>query len=174
MAAHTTSWASSIGALTIACQVVTAVDYSEVEEPPCAAGRTSCDGSCWDLSTSREHCGACNRSCGWLECIGGECGCAPPAERCDNDCVLLSHDPKNCGACGHDCGDYFCEDGECTSHGPCGELTYCQGSCVDVSNDPHHCGSCFHVCPTTPCVAGVCQSADASSDADAADAGADA
>jgi hypothetical protein len=37
---------------------------------PCPLGRTLCDGSCVDTSTSRDHCGGCDR-----DCHGGDAMC---------------------------------------------------------------------------------------------------
>lgn len=49
---------------------------------PCpSAGFNLCDGTCTDLQTDEQHCGACEIACpSGAACSGGSCGCLEPGE----------------------------------------------------------------------------------------------
>jgi hypothetical protein len=59
----------------------------------CSGGRTACSGSCFDLSSSAEHCGTCDRACpvpafSQAACRGGNCDftCDGAHYRCGDQC----------------------------------------------------------------------------------------
>lgn len=51
--------------------------------------RALCSGVFADLQTDRDHCGACNTSCGFFQCVSGMCGSLPPESTCLDDTSLL-------------------------------------------------------------------------------------
>ncbi|MDA3862764.1 MAG: hypothetical protein PF689_02740 [Deltaproteobacteria bacterium] len=73
----------------------------------CPTGKTDCNGTCYDLDSDNDHCGACDNSCSANEtCIDREC-IDPNAQPCN---------PTNCDGC---CEGDTCRDG--TSENACGE-----------------------------------------------------
>ena len=124
---------------------------------PCGV-LTDCDGACVDLSTSREHCGACGTACDALEqCVGGHCECQEGMTRCSGTCVDLTSDADHCGGCGQACADgLVCSLSSCTTQ--CGPgLVPCGQSCVDTNTSNEHCGGCDNACTGDPwCVSGTC------------------
>ena len=146
----------------------------------CASGLTRCGAACVDLSTDRNHCGACNTLCpdmGGLVCAAGRCGCpagwvdcsqAPGApEGIDGYCADLRSNAGNCGACGFSCATgETCGDGRCRGTGAaqCARgLTDCGGICVDLQSDLNNCGACGEICESglvpVECRSGVCERA---------------
>ena len=87
-------------------------------------GGSACDGSCLDLATSVEHCGACYRNTPQgASCTQGERVCANPSlVACDDACV--PDNDMNCGRCGNICalgavcavGEGYCELSETYEH----------------------------------------------------------
>lgn len=76
-------------------------------------GGSACDGSCVNLATSVEHCGACYRNTPQgASCTQGERLCDNPSlVACDDACV--TSDDMNCGRCGNICeGGASCQEGE--------------------------------------------------------------
>jgi hypothetical protein len=83
----------------------------------CDAGLTDCGGSCVDLTSDNNNCGACGNACGeGMYCNSfGECDpsggggtittpvCAEGLTYCGGACVDLGSDPNNCGGCGAGC-----------------------------------------------------------------------
>lgn len=94
----------------------------------CPSPYQCCDGSCFNVTDSTEHCGACGNNCAPTgdACIGGVCSCngaifcTPPALCCSNGCVDLLSDNRHCGGCEQPC------DGSCI-----------EGVCELCSADPH-------------------------------------
>ena len=122
----------------------------------CASGQTLCDGSCVDLNTNNQNCGACGTACpSGNGCAGGVCTCLAGLEPCGNECTDLSKDPANCGACGNACGaTQGCVAGSCAC--PAG-YDSCGADCVNLAADPANCGSCGNICPTGQfCQSGAC------------------
>lgn len=125
--------------------------------PECSGGETLCDGSCVDLSTAIEHCGACGNDCDGHACEGGSCKsqCADGFTLCGNLCKNLEEDPTNCGGCG-----FFCNLGSPCQNGVCGcpdGSLSCQARCSDIQNDPDNCGDCGTACEAGGyCDAGDC------------------
>jgi hypothetical protein len=85
----------------------------------CAASESCCSTGCVDVTTSVDHCGMCENSCGSggaVICEANTCGCAAecPADTllegcCGDICADMCSDPNNCGSCGNICPD----GGEC-------------------------------------------------------------
>lgn len=104
----------------------------------CAGGLTVCEGECVDLSSDRDHCGACSNACqDPRTCMGGECVCVNVI--CNAGEAL---DPASCEcicpAGWFDCGDACCDPGSpcrgtvcCLPEGtPCtGADLCCSGTC---------------------------------------------
>jgi len=66
-------------------------------------GLTNCGGTCVNLTTSSENCGACG-----TKCTGPLLGC------CKGTCTSFVSDESNCGSCGHKCGTgSTCTSGSC-------------------------------------------------------------
>jgi hypothetical protein len=89
-----------------------------------------CTGSCVDLKSDKQNCGACGATCSWganatlyplceygscvFRCIEGFADCNGSAE--DYCEVNTDTDPNNCGACGHACDVVA---GQACVHGRC-------------------------------------------------------
>jgi hypothetical protein len=129
--------------------------------------------TCVDVSTDREHCGACGNACDQgQECEKGSCQlvCAEGEVNCDGECTLLGESKFNCGSCGKVCKPHeSCQDGECVSTLPCegpacqcqGHESFCFGACVDLEQNESHCGACRSPClPTQTCEEGECRCPD--------------
>lgn len=158
----------------VGCELVTALDYEKIE---CPEGRTQCDGLCWDLSLSTQHCGACGNACNLYEqktCVDGACGCAPGFTQCGQACVSTAADPQNCGACGNKCKvNELCSSGVCAEYGCAYPYVECGASCVDLTNNSLHCGACHKSCFGSPCYNSVCYDLDAGEDSSDAPADVD-
>ncbi len=93
-------------------------------------GTCCADGSCVDIATDPENCGACGTSCHGQVCVGGTCllaACDFKSQNgfcgtagdltslcCGTDCVDTATDNDNCGRCGLVCrGGESCQDGTC-------------------------------------------------------------
>jgi hypothetical protein len=135
----------------------------------CPAGTTVCDDACVDLSSTPEHCGACDTRClqGTI-CQAGECVEDPACSGiCGGRCVNLSEDPVNCGSCAHSCFNPCCGPPgtppsplACTN-GTCEKACaaeLCLGQCIDTTKDRFNCGGCGISCQSAEqCVDGACQ-----------------
>lgn len=84
----------------------------------CEAPKQTCDGDCFDLDATPEHCGACEISCDVGQaCVNGDCSesCAVGYANCDvaPGCESNTEDDEtNCGACGVSCAG-TCSAGQC-------------------------------------------------------------
>lgn len=122
----------------------------------CCFGAVDCGGTCNDLKTDANHCGACGHSCSAEEvCVEG--GCTPcPSSRtqCTDQCADLVSDPFNCGGCGIICpGIQSCISGACSA---C-DGTLCSNSCVELKTDRSNCGACGNICAADQCCSsGAC------------------
>ncbi len=146
-----------------------AVEDDPVEEASdpaidCPSGMTDCGGTCVDLSTDRDHCGACGTACAIHEiCSAGACyrRCDPGEGFCDGACRHIIDDPAYCGDCTTSCASTeVCSLGVCRSDCDAG-LTDCSGSCRDLLTDPRSCGDCRYSCfryfvTDATCSGGVC------------------
>lgn len=113
----------------------------------CPEGTTECQGSCVDLTTNEDHCGACDNACGDQEsCTESLCAANCPLgfSLCDGRCVDFQLDPDNCGGCANACpqygtcrlGDCECPPGMSDCGGRCGDDTDGDGMCDDVDPCP--------------------------------------
>ena len=151
----------------------------------CVAGFADCDGDASngcevDTRTSRDHCGACGRSCatagGTGTCEGSVCrltGCDAGRGNCDgnaaNGCEAdLTTTLSHCGMCGNACPTRAHATATCAS-ATCGFT--CDAGYADCDRDPSNgceaalttsdnCGRCGQVCAdaTPVCTAGACVS----------------
>lgn len=86
----------------------------------CDVGLTQCGAGCVDLTTDRDHCGACGYGCehgcvaGTCECPAGEALCDPAPGGGRSRCVEVASEATGCGACGVAClSDAGCNAGVC-------------------------------------------------------------
>lgn len=127
----------------------------------CPEGQVECEGGCYDLGTSREHCGACDTACGTGEvCSEGTCAVSCPTGQmeCGGGCFDTQTSSQHCGACGTECAaGEVCNAGRCDV--ACGAgLNECSGGCFDFQTDRAHCGSCTKVCGAGQvCSSGRCE-----------------
>lgn len=146
---------------------------------------TSGDGAgCnFDLSSDRNHCGACKHSCSINQsCEAGVCknDCNPPQIKCVGEgCVDITTDPDNCGACGVLCHAPYggtspdaagpdadngqrvakaqCKASTCGYGCPQGSAPCDDAGCFDLSLSNDNCGSCDNACPPgQQCMGGTC------------------
>ncbi len=75
-----------------------------VTDTGCSPGLVSCAGTCFDLQTDTNNCGACGMLCGTANdtCSGGACSCSTGTV-CGSNCVDLNTDLRHCGSCGNNC-----------------------------------------------------------------------
>jgi hypothetical protein len=132
------------------------------DAPQCSSPHTACAGTCVDLRSDENNCGACGATCnGGLVCKQGMCAleCANGTTLCGGGtCVDTQTDSQNCGACDRPCASgQVCSQGACVSGCTSGEM--CNGTCVNTQQDPNNCGACGVVCPCKPtpgCHGGAC------------------
>src|SRR3954464_10991936 len=71
----------------------------------CAPGAVACGNDCVELSSSAEHCGACDVACAADSlCDRGHCkpaaeGCSAGLLQCSGDCADTRSDREHCGSC---------------------------------------------------------------------------
>ncbi len=143
----------------------------------CPEGLLWCDGACVDVSTSMQHCGACDNPCtvqwpgvGTASCEGGECKpgpCLPgwfdtdptqPGCECNKTGVV-----ETCNGIDDDCDGQtdeepvtgcgplqLCTGGQCVCDPSLAGLLQCGQDCVDALSDVHHCGTCDTDCTALP------------------------
>lgn len=145
------------------------------ENGECPEGFVDCGNGCVDLASSKSHCGACGKACGFphasAECAAAVCeltACEAGFEDCDGDASNgcekdTTQSPFNCGGCGIQC-PYLqaCVDSQCVAPSCTGSFANCDGSqangCeTDTSQSPFHCGACGNMCPSfRACINGSC------------------
>ena len=108
----------------------------------CAATETSCSGTCANLDSDRDNCGACGTTCGdGMTCSSGQCvdGCDPGQSKCGATCIDTTQDQNNCGACGAACtSDQVCTNSACVC-APA-DIT-CGGTCTNPQSNEGFCGA---------------------------------
>jgi len=138
----------------------------------CPSGRTSCSGTCTNLSNDAENCGSCGnicqsgQNCQNTRCIQPvssvpvvntralititpESSCIHGEIVCGSSCVNIFSDKENCGDCGRACGSQ-----EISVNARCGSActesgtTLCNDNCVDLNTDMDNCGACGTECKT--------------------------
>jgi hypothetical protein len=132
----------------------------------CQAGLTECTGTCANLQSDNDNCGACGKVCGaGTVCSKGKCEttCATGLTDCSGSCANLQTDNANCGVCGKTCGaGTVCSLGKCETTCATG-LTDCTGVCQNLQTDNANCGACGKVCGAgTVCSKGKCETTCAS------------
>ncbi len=103
--------------------------------PTCPSGLTLCGTACESLTTSAQHCGACDRPCPSGELCNQGAGCRPTTE-----CTM----PSNCQTLGSYCG----ANGRCLSG--CDAANDCPQAGLRCDAETHACvGGCDEVrdCP---------------------------
>lgn|GEM_PF-2314236 len=122
----------------------------------CTADRVPCHGSCVDLTTDPEHCGACLAAVpAGSTCQAGEGDCegADPAT-CGGACVDLAVSLEHCGGCNQPVpSGTSCVDGVPACPSP--DFTLCDDGCHNLESDRDNCGACGRsVGDAFVCVAG--------------------
>ncbi len=81
----------------------------------CASGNSNCNGTCYNLQTTKTHCGSCNKTCpANSSCKTGKCTCSSGYTMCSNTCVNTKTNSNHCGKCGNKCGSSkTCKNGSC-------------------------------------------------------------
>lgn len=126
-----------------------------------------CDGTCVDVITDRNNCGACGNVCGAGQyCFNTQCTpCENPLALCtiagQEQCVNLQTDRDNCGSCGNLCPrspteprrDFYCEAGQCKCSGVvCANGTCCPSDFnVCVAGGAGCCPTNYHSCNDGRC-----------------------
>ena len=122
----------------------------------CSSGQLECGGTCTNVQTDGQNCGACgNRCASGSTCQSGKCSCANGFVSCGGSCVASNaqHCGSNCSTCS---GSDVCNsDGTCSS--TCSSGTKCSdGACSSPTNSAD-CGTCGNACTGgTTCVSGTC------------------
>jgi glucosylceramidase len=124
----------------------------------CGQGQMDCngDGTCVNLRSDSENCGACGYSCSTgTTCQAGQCACAPGLVACDNACVSSNTD--HCGSSCTTCpAGNVCTNGQCMSSCPSG-ATLCSDGACSSAGDTAHCGASCTACGAgQSCVSGAC------------------
>ncbi|MBO6935678.1 MAG: hypothetical protein JJ863_11910 [Deltaproteobacteria bacterium] len=149
----------------------------------CPEGTSLCaGGTCADLTSSVNNCGACGTACEDADNASPFCTESACALRCDtgffncdmmtgNGCESRQRDVANCGACGAVCstpnGVPSCVTGTCEVVGCNVGFDDCDSDAMngceaDVAGDPATCGGCGITCPADPpnaspiCTMGTC------------------
>src|SRR5215207_1839855 len=134
----------------------------------CESGLTDCGGTCVDLQSDLNNCGACGEICESglvpVECRSGVCeraNCPIGITYCGiaDGCRDLTSDSGHCGACANACASGVCSGGVCAAGGgTCAEgQADCNGICVSTCCDNNNCGACGNVCKGgLTCFEGVC------------------
>ena len=84
----------------------------------CPTGAACCNGTCTNLNSDANNCGACGYVCpAGTICSNGSCvACNFPFIACNGVCVDPTSDRNNCGGCGAQCApDEACISGSCVS-----------------------------------------------------------
>ena len=150
------------------CNGSTCVDSAASCTEP---GSTLCNGGCYNVYTSDEHCGKCNNKCeGGTTCQNATCVCGEGKVKCEgmSECVgieALNNNSAHCGACGNNCKsnelypgwkDGTCVDGVCMAKTCAGENLCFDtddgvlGLCVNGLNNPDKCGRDGSNCEACP------------------------
>jgi hypothetical protein len=130
-----------LAAMTVAGSRQGRVSAAQADAATCEDGLTNCGGTCVDLQSDMNNCGACGEVCQSdlvpVECRSGVCeraNCPVGIEYCGavDGCRDLSSDPEHCGGCQNPCASGVCSAGVCAGGGSCGEgQTDCGGVCVE-------------------------------------------
>lgn len=127
-------------------------------------GESACDGRCFDLQTSDNHCGTCGRQCGSnTGCNMGQCvGIREmvPGQTCQQSCAMNIPgggcqplcSVEGSGVLSGGAGFYYCEDGMCTMSQEvrqfaCGDVVPMSYMAMDMSTMTFDGGGCCCVAP---------------------------
>jgi hypothetical protein len=110
----------------------------------CKSRFTECGGKCFDLDTSKSHCGSCNTACASGEsCVAGVCaegGCSADLDSCAAGALCIACPDRSGSVCYVDndgvvrCSIFLlctnCEDDlDCEGFGPGARCVQCAGQC---------------------------------------------
>ena len=137
-------------AVTLDSNRINAASCGDTTASACCDDSSLCGGSCLNLHTDANNCGACGKGCTASQiCSGGACvACPANMAQCKDQCADLKFDPFNCGACGNTCAaSQSCVAGACA---PC-DGTLCSNVCVELRTDRNNCGACGNTCAAGEC-----------------------
>jgi endo-1,4-beta-D-glucanase Y len=122
----------------------------------CSNNQDECNGTCVNVQTDQQNCGACGKTCGTgTTCQNGSCSCASGLVSCGGSCVAsnVQHCGTSCTACS---SAQVCVNNACSGSCPTGTMKCSDGAC-SANNDSAHCGNSCTVCSGgTSCVNGSC------------------
>jgi endoglucanase len=127
-----------------------------VSTTTCSSGQMDCSGTCTNVQSDSQNCGACGNTCGsGSSCQAGACSCTSGFVSCGGSCVASNaqHCGSSCTACS---GTDVCNsDGTCSS--TCSSGTKCSDGACSSSTNSADCGTCGNACSGgTTCVSGTC------------------
>lgn len=101
----------------------------------CPPGTEMCGGTCSDVLSDPQNCGACGNVCSIIDgityednaCVDGVCTTVCGADTCGDECIDLATSPRHCGACGNACA--------------AGEMC-CGGRCFNPDHYERYCDWC--------------------------------
>ncbi|MFO0560287.1 MAG: hypothetical protein U0269_19885 [Polyangiales bacterium] len=146
-----------------------ALDVVRETGAECLAPLRMCGAACVELSSSAQHCGACNNPCAaGRVCSSGLCVCAPGTKLCGASCVADDNPATgcagaSCGACSVPNASARCSAGACAVGLCAAGFGDCNASAADgcetaLGTSSTHCGACGNTCAgDSACVAGVCR-----------------
>src|SRR5580692_2129537 len=124
--------------------------------PTCTSGQLECSGTCINVQTDSQNCGACGKTCGsGSSCQSGACTCTSGFVSCGGSCVASNaqHCGSSCSAC---TGTDVCDsDGTCSS--TCSSGSKCSDGACSSNTNSADCGTCGNACTGgSTCVNGSC------------------
>lgn len=86
----------------------------------CSGTRRMCNGTCTEMLSNPDHCGACGNACpSGAACVNGLCDCESGLNMCGGECVDLTSNDDHCFRCGQACGArMMCQNSVCVENDP--------------------------------------------------------
>jgi endo-1,4-beta-D-glucanase Y len=156
MLARNASLLALVAAIGSAVFVAGCAKPATVTSTTCNSGQLECSGTCINVQTDSQNCGACGKTCGsGSSCQSGECTCTSGFVSCGGSCVASNaqHCGSSCSAC---TGTDVCNsDGTCSS--TCSSGSKCSDGACSSDTNSADCGTCGNACTGgSTCVNGSC------------------